>query len=210
VAHAFNPSTREAEAGVFLSLRPVWSTEWVPGHPGLHRETLSRRKKKKIVCTCVCVYMSVSHKCRCVCTYACRCRSQSRTSGVFSITLPSSHYHQAFSLTWKLDISTRLMAIEPLGSTCLNPPDAGARGLCSHTHSWGFEVRCSCLQGEHSYRPGHFRALEAFSSHIVFTFKYMCMCMQPWSPEDGEAGVTGEGRPLEVDARAYLQVLLIT
>jgi hypothetical protein len=27
VAHAFNPSTWEAEAGGFLSSRPVWSTE---------------------------------------------------------------------------------------------------------------------------------------------------------------------------------------
>jgi hypothetical protein len=27
VAHAFNPSTQEAEAGGFLSLRPAWSTE---------------------------------------------------------------------------------------------------------------------------------------------------------------------------------------
>jgi hypothetical protein len=27
VAHAFNPSTWEAEAGEVLSLRPVWSTE---------------------------------------------------------------------------------------------------------------------------------------------------------------------------------------
>jgi hypothetical protein len=27
VAHAFNPSTREAEAGRFLSSRPAWSTE---------------------------------------------------------------------------------------------------------------------------------------------------------------------------------------
>jgi hypothetical protein len=47
VAHAFNPSTWEAEAGRFLSSRPAWSTNWVPGQPGLHRETLSRRKKKK-------------------------------------------------------------------------------------------------------------------------------------------------------------------
>jgi major histocompatibility complex class I len=27
VVHTFNPSTREAEAGRFLSLRPAWSTE---------------------------------------------------------------------------------------------------------------------------------------------------------------------------------------
>jgi major histocompatibility complex class I len=27
VAHAFNPNTREAEAGGFLSSRPAWSTE---------------------------------------------------------------------------------------------------------------------------------------------------------------------------------------
>jgi hypothetical protein len=47
VVHAFNPSTQEAEAGGFLSLRPVWSTEWVPGQPRLHRETLSQKKKKK-------------------------------------------------------------------------------------------------------------------------------------------------------------------
>jgi hypothetical protein len=47
VAHAFNPSTWEAEAGGFLSSRPVWSTESVPGQPGLHRETLSQKKKKK-------------------------------------------------------------------------------------------------------------------------------------------------------------------
>jgi hypothetical protein len=42
VVHAFNPSTWEAEAGRFLSSRPAWSTKWVPGQPGLYRETLSR------------------------------------------------------------------------------------------------------------------------------------------------------------------------
>jgi hypothetical protein len=47
VAHIFNPSTREAEAGGFLSSRPAWSTNRVPGQPGLHRETLSRKTKKK-------------------------------------------------------------------------------------------------------------------------------------------------------------------
>jgi hypothetical protein len=45
VAHAFNPSTWEAEAGRFLSSRPAWSTEWDPGQPELHRETLPRKKK---------------------------------------------------------------------------------------------------------------------------------------------------------------------
>ena len=44
VAHAFSSSIREAEAGRFLSLRPAWFTEWVTGQPGLHRETLSRKK----------------------------------------------------------------------------------------------------------------------------------------------------------------------
>jgi hypothetical protein len=44
---AFNPSTREAKAGRFLSSRPAWSTEWVPGQPGLYRETLSRKTKNK-------------------------------------------------------------------------------------------------------------------------------------------------------------------
>jgi hypothetical protein len=46
VAHTFNPSTREAEAGGFLSSRPAWSTKWVPGQPGLYRETLSRKTKQ--------------------------------------------------------------------------------------------------------------------------------------------------------------------
>jgi hypothetical protein len=45
VAHAFNLSTWEAEAGGFLSSRPAWSTKWGPGQPGLHRETLSRKNK---------------------------------------------------------------------------------------------------------------------------------------------------------------------
>jgi hypothetical protein len=47
VAHAFYPSTWEAEAGGFLSSRPAWATEWVPGQPGLHRETLSQKTKNK-------------------------------------------------------------------------------------------------------------------------------------------------------------------
>jgi hypothetical protein len=49
VANAFNPSTweAEAEAGGFLSSRPAWSTKWVPGQPGLHRETMSRKNQNQ-------------------------------------------------------------------------------------------------------------------------------------------------------------------
>jgi hypothetical protein len=46
VALTFNPSTQEAEAGGFLSLGPAWSTKWVPGQPGLYRETLSQKNKQ--------------------------------------------------------------------------------------------------------------------------------------------------------------------
>jgi hypothetical protein len=55
VAQVFNPSTWEAEAGGFLSSRPAWSTKWVSGQPGLHRETLSRKTKttsKYASCLC--------------------------------------------------------------------------------------------------------------------------------------------------------------
>ena len=41
VAHVFIPSTWETEAGAFLTLRPAWTTQRVPGQPGLHRETPS-------------------------------------------------------------------------------------------------------------------------------------------------------------------------
>jgi hypothetical protein len=46
VAHTFNPSTREAEAGGFLSSRPAWSTKWFPGQSGIYREALSRKTKQ--------------------------------------------------------------------------------------------------------------------------------------------------------------------
>jgi hypothetical protein len=46
VAHTFNPSTWEPEAGSFLSSRPDWSTEWVPGKTGLYIETLFQKTKK--------------------------------------------------------------------------------------------------------------------------------------------------------------------
>jgi hypothetical protein len=48
VAHAFNPSTQEAEAGGFLSSRPAWSTEWVPGQPrATQRNPVSKKKQKQ-------------------------------------------------------------------------------------------------------------------------------------------------------------------
>ena len=45
VARAFDPSTQEAEADGSMSSKPAWSTEWVPGEPGVHRETLSWKTK---------------------------------------------------------------------------------------------------------------------------------------------------------------------
>jgi hypothetical protein len=33
------------EIGKSLSLRPAWSTKWVPGQPGLHRQALSSNTK---------------------------------------------------------------------------------------------------------------------------------------------------------------------
>jgi hypothetical protein len=48
LAHTFNPSTREAEASGFLSLRPAWSTEQVPAQPGtIQRNPVSKKPKPK-------------------------------------------------------------------------------------------------------------------------------------------------------------------
>ena len=47
VVPAFNPSILEAVAGRFLSSRPAWSTDWVPGQPELNRETLSQKTNKQ-------------------------------------------------------------------------------------------------------------------------------------------------------------------
>jgi hypothetical protein len=48
VAHTFNPSTREAEAGGFLSSRPAWSTQ-VSSRTAraIQRNPVSKNKKKK-------------------------------------------------------------------------------------------------------------------------------------------------------------------
>ena len=47
MAHSLNPSSWEAEAGRFLSSKPTWSTERVPGQPGLHREMPSQKAIKQ-------------------------------------------------------------------------------------------------------------------------------------------------------------------
>jgi hypothetical protein len=46
VAHTFNPSTQEAEAGRSLSSKPAWSTEWVPEQPKLHTEKPCLKKQR--------------------------------------------------------------------------------------------------------------------------------------------------------------------
>ena len=46
-SHAFNLSTQESEADRFLSSRPAWSTKWIPGQPGLYRETLPWKTNKQ-------------------------------------------------------------------------------------------------------------------------------------------------------------------
>lgn len=43
LAHAFNPSLWEAEAGGSLNARLAWSTDVVPGQPRLHSETLPQK-----------------------------------------------------------------------------------------------------------------------------------------------------------------------
>lgn len=45
VAHTFNPSTQEEEAGRSLSLRPMWTTKQVPGQAG--RLCLKKKQMEK-------------------------------------------------------------------------------------------------------------------------------------------------------------------
>ena len=47
MAHYRIHSAQKAEAGGSLSSRPAWSTKWVPGQSGIHRETLSGKKKNR-------------------------------------------------------------------------------------------------------------------------------------------------------------------
>ena len=45
MVHAFNPSTREAEAGRFLSWRPAWSTEFQDSQGYTEKPCLKKSKK---------------------------------------------------------------------------------------------------------------------------------------------------------------------
>jgi hypothetical protein len=46
-AHAFDPSTWEAEAGGFLSSRPVWSTESSRTARAIQRKKKKKKERKK-------------------------------------------------------------------------------------------------------------------------------------------------------------------
>jgi hypothetical protein len=58
VTHAFNPSTREAEAGGFLSSRPAWSTKSYTEKPCLEKpkKKKKRKRKRKSILVCLTVY----------------------------------------------------------------------------------------------------------------------------------------------------------
>jgi hypothetical protein len=47
VAHTFNPSTQEAEAGGFLSSRPAWSTTEFQDSQGYKEKPCLEKPKKK-------------------------------------------------------------------------------------------------------------------------------------------------------------------
>lgn len=48
VMNTFNPSTWKGEADRSVSFRLAWSTAQSPGHPGLHKETLSPKTEKRM------------------------------------------------------------------------------------------------------------------------------------------------------------------
>jgi hypothetical protein len=43
VAHAFIPAFEKQRQADFVSLRPTWFKEQIPGQPGLHIETMAQR-----------------------------------------------------------------------------------------------------------------------------------------------------------------------
>jgi hypothetical protein len=46
MAHTFNPSTREAETGGFLSLRLAWTTEFQDSQGYTEKHCLEKQKQK--------------------------------------------------------------------------------------------------------------------------------------------------------------------
>jgi hypothetical protein len=55
VAHAFNPSTWEAEAGGFLSLRPGLQSEFQESQSYTEKPCLEKPKKKKVSVVYICL-----------------------------------------------------------------------------------------------------------------------------------------------------------
>lgn len=49
MAHAFNTSTQETEAGESLNWKPAWSVWQVPNQPGIYSETMPSKEKRKKV-----------------------------------------------------------------------------------------------------------------------------------------------------------------
>jgi hypothetical protein len=164
VAHAFNPSTREAEAGGFLSSRPAWSTEWVPGQLGLHRETLSRKTNKQTnKQTVLCVYHVGTNPIRTVLSAARlidggwnRHRRDGRNAGIFSFpfSAPCIFRREVFQNFPVINTTVLTLLItmpsqrKPLGTPTLSlsdcaapncdpcqPPSASITGMNYHTCS---------------------------------------------------------------------------
>ena len=71
--HIFKPKGRGRQISV--NSMPVWSTEWVPGQPGLCYTEKPCKKKKKKSKTCTKCSATVAQTClcdsMCVCTHAC-------------------------------------------------------------------------------------------------------------------------------------------
>jgi hypothetical protein len=79
VAHAYNPSTREVEAGRSLNSRLALSTELVPEQPG-PQGTLSQKTKTKTF------YLNVLF----ACTYMCYVWCSWKSTGMLGIEPKSS------------------------------------------------------------------------------------------------------------------------
>ena len=60
VAHAYNPSTWEAEAGESVQVRDQPGLQkWAQGQPELHSETLSQKDKKKWILLFILIFLNL-------------------------------------------------------------------------------------------------------------------------------------------------------